>query len=61
MQVNIDFGRCGIVFIALFVQNVGSFTVSFSHQVVFVLTAEAKRFGGSGVVSVPGLGGARMR
>lgn len=40
MQVNIDLGGSGIVFVALFVQNVGSFTVSFSHQVVFILTAE---------------------
>lgn len=40
MQVNINLGGSGVVFVALFVQNVGSFTVSFSHQVVFILTAD---------------------
>ncbi len=50
----------GEVLVSFFVEGFGGIAVGFAHGVVFGLASEGEGFGGSGIVSVPGLCGARI-
>lgn len=55
VKVDVDFLILTVrpeVFVALFVQDAGGFSVSFAHQTVLGLTAEGESFGGAGIMSI---------
>jgi len=58
VEIDVDIIGRRRVFVAVFVKDARGFAVGFAHQVVFGLAAEGECFGGAGVVSIPGLGGA---
>jgi hypothetical protein len=57
MEVNIELGAGGVVFIALFVKLTGSLSMGFSHRIVLALTTKTQGFCSSCIVAIPGLSG----
>lgn len=56
MKVDIELFRIIRIFVPLFVQDPGSFTMCFTHEIIFTLPSETESFGSSTVTAIPCLG-----